>query len=193
MWLGFAGKRNDAERIGLETRITAEQLKLRIESCFEARASLVRTLASYPWQSNDQIISEWTERAGALLPLYTGIQALNFIDTDSIIRVVYPVEPNRAALDANLKSNPNKSVRGALERAGEKGSLARTDIIELLQGGKGFALYQPLIGVAGQPLGFVNGVFRVETLMDSCLPEGRLRQNFAFDLIDDDLPEPSSQ
>ena len=184
MWLGFAGKRNNAERIGLETRITAEQLKLRIESCFDARASLVRTLASYPWQSNEQIVSEWTERAGALLPLYTGIQALNFVDTDSIIRVVYPIEPNRAALDANLRSNPNASVQGALERAGAKGSLARTDIIELLQGGKGFALYQPLVGVAGQPLGYVNGVFRVETLMDSCLPEGRLRQNFAFDLID---------
>ncbi|MEE4283473.1 MAG: hypothetical protein V2I41_16145, partial [Pseudomonadales bacterium] len=98
MWLGFAGKRNNAERIGLETRITAEQLKLRIESCFDARAALVGTLASYPWQSNEQIISDWPERASALLPLYTGVQALNFVDTEGVIRVIYPIEPNRAAL-----------------------------------------------------------------------------------------------
>lgn len=185
MWLGIAGKSNNAERIGLETRITAEQLKLRIESCFDARASLVRTLASYPWQSTDQVISDWAERASALLPLYTGIQALNFVDRDGIIRVVYPIEPNLAALDANLTMNPNVSVLDALQRAGKNGALARTDILELLQGGKGFALYKPLSGPNGQPLGYVNGVFRIEALIDSCLPEGRLRRNFAFDLIDD--------
>ncbi len=181
--LGIAGKKSDAERIGLETRITAEQLKLRLESCFDARAGLVRTLAGYPWQSPEQIIADWPTRASALLPLYTGVQALNYVDAEGIIRVVYPLEPNRPALDANLRQNPNKSVVNALARAGASGSITRTNIVELLQGGKGFALYQPIGELAG---GFVNGVFRVEALMDSCLPEGRLRQNFAFALIDGD-------
>ena len=38
----------------------------------------------------------------------------------------------------------------------------------------------------GEPAGFVNGVFRVGALMNSCLPEGRLRRDFAFALVDDD-------
>ena len=184
--LGIAGKHNDAERIGLETRITAEQLKIRIESCFDARAGLVRTLAGYPWQSREQIISDWAERASALLPLYTGVQALNYVDPDGVIRVVYPAEPNRAALGANLRRNPNASVVRSLEQARLTGAMARTNIVELLQGGKGFALYLPIRAVGGLPAGFVNGVFRVEALMNSCLPEGRLRQNFSFALIDGD-------
>ena len=182
--LGIAGKNNDAERIRLETRITAEQLKLRLESCFDSRAGLVRTLAGYPWQSREEVIANWSERASSLLPLYTGVQALNYVGPDGVIRVVYPFEPNRAALNANLTQNPNISVVNALQRAADNNVMARTGIIELLQGGMGFALYQPIRTLDGQPAGFVNGVFRVGALMDSCLPEGRLRQNFAFSLID---------
>ncbi len=184
--LGIASRNNNAERIGLETRITAEQLKLRLESCFDTRAGLVRTLASHPWQSREQVTADWTGHTSALLPLYSGVQALNYVDSDGVIRVVYPAEPNRAALNANLRENPNKSVVDALARASESGAMARTDIVELLQGGKGFALYEPITGVDGQLVGFANGVFRVEALMNSCLPEGRLRQNFAFALIDGD-------
>ena len=184
--LGIAGRNNDAERIGLETRITAEQLKLRIESCFDSRAGLVRTLAGYPWQSPEQVSSDWAGRASALLPLYSGVQALNYVDPDGVIRVVYPSGPNRAALDANLRGHPNASVVAALERAAATGAMARTDIVELLQGGKGFALYQRIGAAAGQPAGFANGVFRVEALMNSCLPEGRLRRDFAIALIDGD-------
>lgn len=184
--LGIAGRNNDAERIGLETRITAEQLKLRIESCFNSRAGLVRTLAGYPWQTREQVVSDWDIRASALFPLYSGVQALNYIDPDGVIRVVYPSRANRAALDANLREHPNASVVAALERAAVTGTMARTDIVELFQGGKGFALYQPIGGAAKPPAGFVNGVFRVEALMNSCLPEGRLRRDFAIAVIDGD-------
>ena len=186
LWLGITGRQSDAERIDLETRITAEQLKLRVESCFDSRAGVLRTLAGYPWQSRQQLVDDWPNRASALMPLYEGIQALNFVDIDGIIRVIHPVETNRAALNANLKQNPNPSVVSALAQAGETGSVARTSIIELLQGGKGFALYRPILAITGEPLGFANGVFRVDDLMNSCLPEGRLRRNFAFTLIDGD-------
>ncbi len=184
--LGIARRANDAERTRLETRNTAEQLKLRLESCFDSRAGLVRTLATYPWQSREQVVADWSERASSLLPLYSGVQALNYIDPDNVIRVIFPVAPNRAALDADLMQHPNESVKRALQRAGATGSMARTGIIDLLQGGKGFALYQPIYTAAGEPVGYVNGVFRVEALMNSCLPESRLQQNFAFVVADGD-------
>jgi len=182
--LGEAGRNSDIERINLETRITGEQLKLRIESCFDARAGLVRTLAGYPWQSTDDILAGWSDRAGGLMPLYEGVQALNYVDATGTIRVVYPLEANRAALNADLTSNPNPSVVRSLEAAASSGSMTRTTIVELLQGGKGFALYLPIRTNAPEPLGLVNGVFRVNALMESCLPEGRLRRNFGFALAD---------
>ncbi len=184
LWLAAAGRQIDSERIDLETRITAEQLKLRIESCFAARASLVRTLADHPWPPHEQLLADWIDHVDALLPLYTGVQALNYVDPEGFIRVVYPVEGNRAALDADLKQNPNASVVRALEHARTTGETARTDIIELLQGGKGFVLYRPIRSSTGQLIGFANGVFRSEALMDSCLSEGRLQENFSFALID---------
>ncbi len=184
--LGAATQRKDREHIDREANITAEQLKLRLESCFDARAGLVRTLATYPWRSQDELIGAWGTRASALLPLYSGVQALNFVDPEGVIREVYPVEPNRAALNANLRKNVNPSVIAALEQAEASGAMTRTSIVELLQSGKGFALYQQIRDVDDQPIGFANGVFRVDVLMDSCLPEGRLRDNFAFALIDGD-------
>ncbi len=182
--LGSAARDNEAERINVETRITAEQLKLRIESCFASRVGVVRTLAGYPWQSAEQVLSDWSERAGSLFPLYSGVQALNYVDLDGVIRVVYPEAPNRAALSANLRRNPNPSVVRAVFEADATGNTTRTDIVELLQGGKGFALYRAIPPIDGESPGFVNGVFRVEALMESCLPEGRLRQNFSFAVFD---------
>ncbi|MEM7704262.1 MAG: ATP-binding protein [Pseudomonadota bacterium] len=183
-WLILASRASDRERIALETRITAEQLKIRLEACFDARAGLVRTLASYPWQSADVVREMWETRASSLMPLYSGIQALNYVDTAGIIRVIHPVESNRPALNADLSKNANRSVVQAITAAAASGQMTRTDMIELLQSGLGFVLYQQILSVDNQQLGFVDGVFRVESLMSSCLPEGRLRENFRFSFTD---------
>ncbi len=183
-WLILASRASDAERIALETRITAEQLKIRLESCFDARAGLVRTLASYPWKSPATLEENWETRASSLMPLYSGIQALNYVDSAGVIRVIYPVESNRPALNADLSQNANRSVVQAINDAAISGEMTRTDMIELLQSGLGFVLYQQILSVDGQAVGFVDGVFRVESLMSSCLPEGRLRENFQFSFSD---------
>ena len=182
--LGAASRSSDAERIRLETRITAEQLEIRLEACFAARQRLVHALAHYPWQSQQQLLSGWVLRAGALVPLYTGVQALNYVDPQGVIRVVYPTETNGPAFNADLRRNPNASVVSALARAESTHEMARTDIVELLQGGMGFALYHAIEGPDDELLGFVNGVFRVEALMDTCLPEAKLQEHFAFALME---------
>ncbi len=58
----------------------------------------------------------------------------------------------------------------------------RTDIVELLQSGKGLAYYKQIVSPTGEPLGFVNGVFRLAELMDSCLSEQPMRNRFVFRL-----------
>lgn len=185
--LGIAGNRKDDARIVLETRITAEQVRIRLESCFDSRDRLVQTLADYPWRSRAEVTDSWGIRAGTLLPLDSGVQALNYVDQDGVIRVIFPVESNRPALNARLRDNANPSVVSALRAAENSNRMTRTDIVELLQGGKGFALYQKILSEDGEALGVANGVFRVQNLMDSCLPEGRLRDHFAFAFRESDV------
>jgi PAS domain S-box-containing protein len=184
--LGIVSNKRDDERILLETRITAEQVKIRLESCVDSRAKQIRALASLPWESSQQAIDTWTDSASILLPIYSGVLAYNYVDPDWIIRVVYPPDTNQRALNANLRENANASVSRALAAAEGSSQLTRTDIIDLLQSGKGFAFYKKILSPEGQPLGFVNGVFRVQDLMDSCLSEKPLRNHFVFGLFEDD-------
>ncbi len=54
------------------------------------------------------------------------------------------------------------------------------------KGGAGLATYQPILGGDGALLGFVNGVFRIDALVDSCLAEASVRQHYRFRLYADD-------
>lgn len=158
----------ERERIALESRVTGEQMQLRMESCVRSRVAVVRALATNDWQSESDIRARWRERATPLYRLYAGVQALNFVDASGVIRVVVPSGPNQAALEQSLRNNPNPSVPRALAAA-EQGTISRTSIIELLQSGRGFAVYDLLRSPLGEPIGFVNGVFRVEDLMSACM------------------------
>ena len=184
--LGIVSNKRDDERILSETRITAEQVKIRLESCVDSRAKQIKALASLPWENRQHAIDTWTDSASILLPIYSGVLAFNYVDPDWVIRVVYPPDTNERALNANLRENANASVIRALTAAEESSQMTRTDIVELLQFGKGFALYKKILSPAGQPLGFVNSVFRVQDLMDSCLTEKSLRNHFLFGVFEDD-------
>ena len=184
--LGVVTNKRDDERILLETRITAEQVKIRLESCVDSRARQIIALASIPRQSRQHAIDTWTDSAKVLLPIYSGVLALNYVDTEWVIRVVYPLATNEDALNANLHENVNDSVRQALTAAEGSSRLTRTDIIDLLQSGKGFAFYKQILSPEGQPLGFANGVFRLQDLMESCLSEKPLRNHFEFGVYEND-------
>lgn len=184
--LGLVSSKRDDERILLETRITAEQVKIRLESCVDSRAKPIEALASLPWESRQQAIDTWADSASVLLPIYSGVLAFNYVDPDWVIRVVYPPATNQPALNANLRENTNTSVRRALTAAEGSSELTRTDIVDLLQSGKGFAFYKKILSPEGQALGFANGVFRVQDLMDSCLSEKPLRTHFVFGVFEDD-------
>ncbi len=182
--LGIVSNKRDDERTLLETRVTAEQVKIRLESCVDSRAKQVKALANLPWENRKQAIDTWPDSASILLPIYSGVLAFNYVDPDWVIRVVYPPDTNQLALNANLRENANASVSRALATAEDSSQLTRTDIVELLQSGKGFAFYKKILSPEGQPMGFVNGVFRVQELMDSCLSEKPLRNHFGVGLFE---------
>ncbi len=182
MW-SFARQADINER-RLVTKVTSEQVQLRLASCVQARVNLVNNLAQRNWQSTRDIEQNWLSQASAVYPLLPGVQALNFVSTSFVINQVYPLDPNRAALGADLKQNPNASVLSTLAKAETGDAIVRTDSIDLLQSGKGFVLYKKIRGQDGELLGYVNGVFRTIDLMETCLPEADLRQNFQFEVLE---------
>lgn len=179
-------QRSEAQRILRESSITRDQVALRITACIDARARLVNSLARHPWTGLTQLRQEWTLRAGTLYELYDSVLALNLVNADWRISIIHPVSGNAAAADFDLHQHPSPSVPAALTQAEAGRELVRSDILQLLQGGSGFALYQRIVAADGATLGFVDGVFRLQELMQTCLGEEPLRDRFALQLSEPD-------
>ena len=170
------------QNIQMETEITAEQVKLRLEAWVDNRVAILRHFAS-SWG----VLSQYGEAAFInealkIQALYPGFQAINLIDEEWVIRIVVPEATNLAALNKDLHNHPDPAVGAALEAALAANSIKRSSLIHLLQGGTGFATYYPVIRVDGSLVGTINGVFVMKDLVDSCLGEERLRQQFGFEV-----------
>jgi PAS domain S-box-containing protein len=168
-------------RLTLETEVTAEQVGKRLSDWMEDRMSLSAFLAEN-WESEYAADAQHFERdARDFVRRFPGFQAINWIDPDQVIRMVVPLEGNASVLNADLRTHPSVEVRNAIERAGRELRLVRTPAsIELLQGGRGFATYRPIVGDDGKSLGYLNAVFRVNELIDTCLGRLQVNQRFEF-------------
>jgi len=166
------------------TRITAEQVVLRIQAGMESRLVRLRELAGLPpaMLADSQ---RFRHAADAVRAQFPDFQAINWVDADLVIRQVVPHAGNAGALGRDLHDHPEPSVRLALGRALEDGHVHRTQVIRLLQGGLGFACYLPVRRPDGSLAGLVNGVFRVERFIDACLPEESLRRQYNLAVLTD--------
>jgi PAS domain S-box-containing protein len=178
-------KQDEWERLQLETEITADHLRIRLETWIDARTGIIRHLGDEWLSEYINKESQYTGDATRLLALFHGFQALNWIDADWFIRIVVPREGNEPALGKDLHNHPNEIVRTALSRAVNSNDICRTTPIDLLQGGKGIATYLGVRDAGGGIIGFINGVFRIDKLVESCLSEESLRQRFRFRLLEE--------
>ncbi|MEN8148709.1 MAG: PAS domain S-box protein [Planctomycetota bacterium] len=177
-------ERLDEEQFALQVRATTEQVRYRLEAFVDDRVALAERLGREWETAFAGRPGEFRREALRDIELFPGVQALNWIDADWVIRVVVPEEPNRAALGRDLHQHPSPGVTEAVSRAVETGTISRSPVIDLLQGGVGFATYRPVRAKDGRLLGFVNCVFRVDTFVDSCLREGGFLDSFRFELGD---------
>lgn len=180
--LAAAINRAEAQRILGETAVTRDQVALRIQACIDARVRPVKALAAHPWANVDELQREWRVRADTLYGMYDSILALNLVDADWRISVIHPEQQNIGALGFDLHEHPSPSVTASLALAETTPEVVRSDILDLLQGGTGFALYQRISDSAGNTLGFVDGVFRLGDLMETCLSAEALEGRFGFQL-----------
>ena len=180
--LGNAIDQSHQDAVALETRITSEQYRFRLESCINSRIAVINQLADPKWANQAELRENFTAEARSLFNLFPGIQALNYVANNGVIEIIFPEANNNAALGANLLNHPDPQVPAALSSADQSSRLTRTQVIELLQGGVGIAMYQHINSINGERLGFVNAAFRTDDLVETCLLEHDLLANFEITL-----------
>lgn len=104
---------------------------------------------------------------------YPGFTGINWIDPGGVVRWVFPKEGNEGFIGNMVYEHPNSRVRDTFQKAGEHLQYVATPCTELIQGGLGFHTFRPLI-YTGRVQGYLNGVFRVKRVMDTCLAESIL-------------------
>jgi len=176
---------NEATRLTTSTEITAEQVDLRIEACVQARLEVVvilgRICTAYGFEPE-----RFRTLAAQYIDMTPGFQAINWIDSDWIVRLIVPEPGNESVLNFDLHEHSSREVPHAISAAVQTGKVHRTALIDLVQGGAGFAIYYPVTNADGDLQGFVNGVFRNSALIESCLAEESLWSQFRFALVEED-------
>jgi PAS domain S-box-containing protein len=178
--------KDEDRNLEVSTTITADQVKLRLEAWIDAR---VDTLEFFAHNLEHRATFEpETFRQMALQHLkdVKGFQAINWIDSEWVIRVIVPEMGNEPASNFDLHHHPNRDVISALSAAERSKSIRRTDTIELVQGGTGFATYCPVLEPDGTIRGFINGVFRIDAVVSACLGEAPIWAQYRLLLIDED-------
>jgi two-component system cell cycle sensor histidine kinase/response regulator CckA len=184
IWLSL--ERTEGHEIEITTAVTSEQVALRLEAFIDSRIDLIEHVALDHPPTDLNTLTNYRKAAERYIAISPGFQAINWIDRDWVIRAIVPVKGNEPALGRNLHDHPSPDVARALTAAIETGRIQRTRVIDLLQGGTGFATYLAVRDADGDLLGFVNGVFRDDALIDACLSEKELRRQFRFVLLEED-------
>ncbi|GLK87602.1 sensor domain-containing diguanylate cyclase [Pseudomonas turukhanskensis] len=155
------------ERVAAQARLLTRQL----EGGLTTQAQDLYRVAEL-WQHHGRLSrDEWELQARFSLQHFRGYQAIQWADADLRLRWILPMAGNEAA--ANFQLTPAHPNYLLAMQAKTQGKAVFSNSFELVQGGRGFALYTPLYiqNDRGERTfdGFVQGIFRVQTLMDELL------------------------
>ncbi len=162
------------------THVMSQQIAIRLENWITAREAITKLLAQlWPTDYADNPL-KFKRDAQNILNNYPGFLAINWIDSTWTIRIVNPADPNRTALGKNLHKHPFPTVQQALAKSIATGKIATTPPIHLLQGGNGFVSYIPVYSSKNHLLGFINVVFRIDSLVHYCLNDNYVNTHFDY-------------
>ncbi|WP_136440509.1 PAS domain S-box protein [Pacificoceanicola onchidii] len=172
------------ERRSAEVRVAAESFAARLETHVTARLNAGQLLGRRFVEKEDATAETFRAETALLHELFRDFQALNWVDSSGIIRIVTPEEGNGAALGLNLRLLPVPAQ--ALASAAQTGTLQVTPPLTLAQGGTGFVAYVP-VSNAEASVGFINIVFRAEPLIRNAVGPDMARA-FAVRVLDGEAP-----
>jgi diguanylate cyclase (GGDEF)-like protein/PAS domain S-box-containing protein len=156
-----------AERVEYQAHSLARQLE---SSLIEQVDGLARL--AILWNYRGRVPrDEWTLDSQFYLKNFKGYQAIQWLGSDLAMRWIEPMQGNEAAQQFRLTpEHPNYPLAMRAKTTGEQ---SFSNSFSLVQGGRGFIIYTPLFISDEQNQrtfdGFIQGVFRVEHLMDALL------------------------
>ncbi|ERI52747.1 diguanylate cyclase [Pseudomonas sp. EGD-AK9] len=182
LWRQLEGERQQRleERLGYQARSLARQL----ESTLHLEVASLERIARL-WNSLGRLPrAGWEEEVAHALRGFPAYQSIQWVGEDLRMRWLLPLAGNEAALNFRLTADhPNYPLAMQARDSGEQ---RFSNSFELVQGGRGFVLYTPLYRDEGGARvfdGFLQGVFRVEPLMQQLL--GQIdRDAFNLELLE---------
>jgi diguanylate cyclase (GGDEF)-like protein len=163
----------DSRQIEQNLSNEARALADNLERAFTVHAQAIGRMAER--MAIDSAFSEtqWRADARNYLDDFGVYQAIEWVDTDFVIRWLEPHSGNPDVIGYNVAFNDQR--RKALEQAAASGHYDLSGIIDLKQRGKGMVIYSP-IGEGSDNNGFIAGVFRMEVLAEQLLTNRLLDQ-----------------
>ncbi len=151
--------------------VVADQASRRLEDLIRGRLLVLEVVRTEIAAGLIRDQAAFVERTGSLQQEFRGFQAINWIDRDHIIRWISPEGPNRSARGRNVLDSPLAAP--AIRAARADGRPRLSPPLDLFQGGRGVTSYFP-VEVDGEIVGFVNGVFMTDPLIEESLRGGIL-------------------
>ena len=159
----------------LHTQTSSEQIRIRVEGLMNTRMASLELLADRWVERTPPDFSQkrFLEFAENFYTHYPGFTGINWIDPGGVVRWVFPREINKDFIGNRISEHLNSRVRDTFQKAGKHLQYVATPCTEIIQGGLGFHTFRPLV-YAGRVQGYLNGVFRVKQVMDTCLAKSIL-------------------
>jgi len=178
-------KDHQRELVIRHTETTAEQIRIRIEGMMKAQIASLDVLAKRwvertPPDFSRQRFFQFAEAFYSHSPGFSGI---NWVNPEGKITWVFPVEKNTIAINKLVTQHSDSRYRKSLEQGKQRSEFTITPCGNLIQGGLGFDTFWPLI-FDGHIQGYLNGVFRIEQIIDACLAKDILT-NYWISIFED--------
>lgn len=178
------------EHVSYEARTLARQLESNLSIEVESLNRIARL-----WNNLGRLQqSEWEREISMALQGFPAYQSIQWVGADLRMRWLLPLSGNEAAINFRLTAeHPNYPLAMQAKSRGEQ---RFSNSFQLVQGGRGFVLYTPLYlqDAQGQRQfdGFLQGVFRVEPLMQQLLGSFP-SDEFSVQLLENNSPLYSHQ
>jgi len=159
----------------------AENLKASISAQLKPQVLALQRMARR-WEVAGKTSKRvWEEDAKNYLAHEPGAQALEWVDNSFHVRWIVPFKGNEQAKDLNLAFEKRRKV--ALEKARDSHRETVTDPIDLVQGGRGFLVYEPIY-IHKKFDGFMLGVFRYDSFLEGVLKKNpTIGRNYSASVV----------
>jgi signal transduction histidine kinase len=190
----------ERELVFRHTETASRQVRSRIENLMHARMASLELLAER-WVERvppDFSRTRFLDFAEVFYSHHPGFMGINWIDPAGVVRWVYPRNSNESVIDKPIFKPQDPHFGNKFQILHSKQNIV-TPCMKLIQGGLGYNTFLPLV-YSGRIQGYLNGVFRVDGILDISLAKDisseflvRLYEGdrliYTNDIQSDDKPE----